>query len=94
VLLNSTIRGLRGATSLCFQIIIELPLVPASTSLEEIDDKQQDDGSSKRQQNGRNGNGRVDPPNMEDTVEEVTSQEYAQDGHNYVDDQVRAVVHD
>jgi hypothetical protein len=49
VLLNNTARGLRGATGLCFQINIELPLVPASTSPEEIDDKQQDDGSRKLQ---------------------------------------------
>lgn len=94
MLLNNTARGLRGATSLCFHIIIELPLVPASTSPEEIDDKQQDDGSRKRQQHGRDGDGQVDRPIMEDGAEEVTSQECAQDGHKDVDEQVRAVVHE
>ena len=77
VLLNNTVRGLRGATVLCFQIIIELPLVPASASPEEIDNKHQDDGSRKRQQHGRDGDGRVDRPNSEDGVEEVTGQECA-----------------
>jgi hypothetical protein len=79
---------------LCFQIIIELPLVPASTSTEEIDDKQQDDGSRKRQQHGLYGDGRVDRPNLEDGAEKVTGQECAQDAHNDVDEQVQAVVHD
>jgi len=80
VLLNNTARGLRGATGPCFQIIIELPLVPASTSPEEIDDKQQDDGSRKRQQPGRDGDGRVDRSNTDDGAKEVTGQECEQDG--------------
>jgi hypothetical protein len=79
---------------LCFQIIIDLLLVPASTSPEEIGDKQKDGGSRKSQQPGRDGDGRVDRSNMEDGAEEVTGQECAQDGHNDVDEQVRTVVHD
>jgi len=87
VLLNNTAIGLRGTTVLCFQIIIELPLVSASTSPEEIDDKQQDDGSRKRQKHGRDGDGRVDRPNTDDGAKEVTGQECEQDGHNDVHEQ-------
>ena len=63
-------------------------------SSEEVDDRQQDNGSKQRDQHGWNGDGLIDRSDLEDGAEEVTRQEGAHNGHNDIDQQVRAVVHD
>src|SRR5487761_2595567 len=63
-------------------------------SLEEVDDRQQDDGSEQRDQHGWNGESIIDRSDVKDGAEEVTSDERAYDGDNDIDQQVRAVMHD
>src|SRR5512140_1418182 len=62
-------------------------------SAEEVDDRQQNDGSDQGDQHGRQCDCLVDRPNMEDGAEEVAAQECAQHGHHDIDHKVRAVVH-
>jgi hypothetical protein len=63
-------------------------------SSKEIDDRQQDDGTKQRDQHGRQGDHIIDRPDLEDGAEEEASQKCAQDSHNDIDQQARAVVHD
>ena len=58
-----------------------------------MDDREQDDGTQQRDQHGWNGDRIVDGPDLKDGAEKVTRQECAYDGHDDVDQQVRAVMH-
>jgi hypothetical protein len=64
-------------------------LLSCSASSEEIDDRQQDDGTHQRHQHGWNG----DSPDanwlyLEQGGKEIAGYESAYDGHNNVDQQV------
>ena len=65
----------------------------AATSLEKVKDCQQDDRSKQRDEHGRNSERIIDRPDVKDGAKEVASQECAEDGHNNIDQQVRAIVH-
>lgn len=57
-------------------------------SSKKMDDRQQDHGTQKGYQHGREGEGIIDRSDMEDGAEKITSQESSQDSHNDVDEQV------
>ena len=59
-----------------------------------MDDRQKDNGTQKCDQHGRNGEGIIDCPDVEDGAEEITSQDCSQDSHNDIDQQVWAVMHE
>ena len=60
---------------------------------DQVDDRKQDDGTQQGYQHGWNSDRIVDRPDVKDGAEEVTSQECAQDRHNDVNQQIRAVMH-
>ena len=74
--------------------IREGKLTGLSSVGEQVDDRQQNNGTQQCHQHGWNGDRIVDRPDVKDGAEEVTCQECAYDGHNDVDQQVRAVMHD
>jgi hypothetical protein len=66
----------------------------ATSSSKEVYDRKQDDGSKQSDQHGRNGDRFIDRPDVKDGAEKVTSQESANNSHDNIDQQVRAVMHD
>lgn len=64
-----------------------------ASTVEEIHDRKQDDGSEQSDQHGGNGESTVDRTDVKDGAKEVTCQECAHDRHNDVDQQVRTVIH-
>ena len=61
---------------------------------DEIDDQQQDNCPRESQQHGWNRDRLIDRPDMEYGAQEPTSQEGANDGHDDIDQQAPAVMHD
>jgi len=56
-----------------------------ASAADQVDDRQQDDGSKQRDQHGRKGDRIIDRPDIEDRADEEASQECADDAYHDIE---------
>jgi len=65
-----------------------------AASAEKVDNRQQDNGAKQRDQHGRDRDGIIDRSDFEYWAEEIACNKGADNRHNDVEQQVRAIMHD
>jgi hypothetical protein len=67
------------------QLIFSVQFQRLASAADQVDDRQQDDGSKQRDQHGRNGDRIIDCPDIEDRADEEASQECADDAYHDIE---------